>query len=152
MLTGYTGRPQIDSEHCRAICDEIGYRLRDALSMNACKPPAHLIRLLQRFEEQEIDSPPIAPSLEDMLEDTGPLNRADALEGAGSEPSVHVRAEWRADLRDRVRKGASKSPAENASGSYAGATTLRRSHVTSRKRSARSQRRRGSSDFGSEER
>ena len=91
MLTGYTSLPQIDSEHCRAICDEIGYRLRDALSMNACKPPAHLIRLLQRFEEQEIDSPSIAPSLEDMLEDTGPLNRPDALEGAGSAPSVHVR-------------------------------------------------------------
>src|ERR1035437_9252214 len=28
MPNEYTRRAQIDSEHCRAICDEIGYRLR----------------------------------------------------------------------------------------------------------------------------
>ena len=40
------GRATIESEHCRAICDEIGDRLREILSRDAPEPSAHLLQLL----------------------------------------------------------------------------------------------------------
>ena len=58
---------QIDSVHCRAICEEIGYRLNQSLNMNASNLPPRLSLLLDRLLQQDQeDSPSIAPPLEDM--------------------------------------------------------------------------------------
>jgi hypothetical protein len=55
---------QIDEEHCRAICDEIGDRLRIALGPPLPIPP-DLARLIARLGElDEHDSPSIVPSIE----------------------------------------------------------------------------------------
>jgi hypothetical protein len=57
------GRATIESEHCRAICDEIGNRLREILRRDAPEPSAHLLQLLSRFEQK---APSAVPTLEDM--------------------------------------------------------------------------------------
>jgi hypothetical protein len=57
------GRATIESEHCRAICDEIGDRLREILSRDAPEPSAYLLQLLSRFEQE---APSVVPTLEDM--------------------------------------------------------------------------------------
>jgi hypothetical protein len=66
MPTGTPVQLAIDDEHCRAICDEIGDRLRDLLKMNASELPSKLSRLLARLEEQDRQAPSLVPSLEDM--------------------------------------------------------------------------------------
>ena len=58
---------QIDSVHCRAICEEIGFRLNQFLNVEASELPPQLNRLLDQLRRQdEEDSPSIAPSLEEM--------------------------------------------------------------------------------------
>jgi hypothetical protein len=58
---------QIDSVHCRAICEEIGYRLKQLLNGEASELPPKLNWLLDQLRRQdEEDSPSIAPSLEEM--------------------------------------------------------------------------------------
>jgi len=57
---------QIDSSHCRAICEEIGDRLRIMLAREMSTMPLHLQLLLDRLSEQE-HGPSIAPSLHDMV-------------------------------------------------------------------------------------
>ena len=61
--------PEIDSEHCRAICDEIGARLRVMLSRDLTALPVQLRVLMDRLAEQDdmIPAPSIAPSIEDMM-------------------------------------------------------------------------------------
>ena len=55
---------QIDEMHSRAICEEIGERLRIALKENLPMPP-HLARLVLRLQELDHhDSPSIVPSAE----------------------------------------------------------------------------------------
>lgn len=56
----------LDSEHCRAICDEIGERLRAILDRDAMEPSQQLLQLLSQLEQQERDAPSIVPSLDDM--------------------------------------------------------------------------------------
>jgi hypothetical protein len=52
-------------KHLRAICDEIGARLRPWLDRTAQEPSERLAAVLRRFEEPEqIDAPSIIPSLE----------------------------------------------------------------------------------------
>ncbi len=53
------------AEHCRAIREEIGERLRCALAP-ASDLPARLAELLGRLAEQDRDAPSIVPSLEEM--------------------------------------------------------------------------------------
>ena len=54
------------NKHLRAICDEIGDRLRLWLDRTAQEPSARLAAVLRRFEEPEqIEAPSIVPSLED---------------------------------------------------------------------------------------
>lgn len=61
---------QIDSTHCRAICDEIGARLRIVLDREATAMPPRLQALLLRLAAQELTaSPSLAPSLDDMTRD-----------------------------------------------------------------------------------
>jgi hypothetical protein len=68
MPNEYSRHAHIDSEHCRAICDEIGYRLRSILERDVPKLPAYLLQLLSRLEDQEacMQAPSIVPSIEDM--------------------------------------------------------------------------------------
>lgn len=55
----------IASEHCRAICDEIGERLRIVLDREASTPSAHLLNLIARLDFIDASAASIAPLLED---------------------------------------------------------------------------------------
>ena len=55
----------IDHTHCRAICDEIGDRLRDVFKREASEVPARLVRLIDQLAELE-RAPSIVPSIEDV--------------------------------------------------------------------------------------
>jgi len=54
------------SEHCRAICEEIGARLAFALRPATAELPPRLAELLDRLALLDHDAPSIAPSIEDM--------------------------------------------------------------------------------------
>jgi hypothetical protein len=56
---------RIDQLHSRAICDEIGERLRQILAPAAGPLPPRLQYLLDRLADDAL-SPSIVPSLEDM--------------------------------------------------------------------------------------
>jgi hypothetical protein len=57
----------LDSTHSRAICDEIGERLRDVLGRDVPEIPPYLRRLVDRLAELErVPSPSIAPSIHEM--------------------------------------------------------------------------------------
>jgi hypothetical protein len=55
----------IDHTHCRAICDEIGDRLRDILKREASEVPPRLLELIDKLTELE-HQPSFVPSIEDM--------------------------------------------------------------------------------------
>ena len=57
----------VRERHMRAICEEIGDRLRFMLDRTAEQPPARLVALLRRFEElEQTEAPSIAPTLEEL--------------------------------------------------------------------------------------
>ena len=59
---------QIDSVHCRAICDEIGGRLRTMLRAETGNLPTRLQILLDRLADQDRElAPSIVPDLDDMV-------------------------------------------------------------------------------------
>jgi hypothetical protein len=59
---------KIDSSHCRAICDEIGDRLRAMLDRELPAMPLRLRLLMDRLAEQDSEfAPSIAPSMDDMV-------------------------------------------------------------------------------------
>ena len=59
---------RIDSLHCRAICDEIGDRLRIILDREPAALPPRLQLLMARLAEQDLlMAPSIAPSMDDMV-------------------------------------------------------------------------------------
>ena len=60
------GQVSLNSRHCRAICDEIGERLRHVLKPDASELPLRLERLMARLQEQDRAAPPIVPSIEEM--------------------------------------------------------------------------------------
>ncbi len=56
----------LDSTHSRAICDEIGERLRDALSREVSEIPSYLCQLVDRLAESEaLPAASIVPSIDD---------------------------------------------------------------------------------------
>jgi len=55
----------LDHVHCRAICEEIGERLRQVLKPEALEIPQRLLALLDRLAELE-QAPSIVPSMDDM--------------------------------------------------------------------------------------
>jgi hypothetical protein len=64
---GLVSEPKLDSLHCRAICEEIGERLRIMLDREATALPPRLQVLMLRLAAQELaESPSIAPSIADM--------------------------------------------------------------------------------------
>ena len=59
---------KIDSEHCRAICDEIGDRLRFVLDKEASPIPQRLQMLIDRLAELDrSQAPSIVPAMDDMM-------------------------------------------------------------------------------------
>jgi hypothetical protein len=59
---------QIDSLHCRAICEEIGERLRIILRPETIALPARLQILLDRLADQDRElAPSIVPDIGDMV-------------------------------------------------------------------------------------
>lgn len=65
---GAENEVQLDSSHCRAICDEIGERLRVILDREAVPLPPRLQMLMQRLIERDmVQAPSIAPAFDDMV-------------------------------------------------------------------------------------
>lgn len=59
---------QLDSSHCRAICEEIGERLRMKLDCEAAPlPPRLQVLMLRLFERDMAQAPSIAPAIDDMV-------------------------------------------------------------------------------------
>ena len=59
---------QIDSGHCRAICDEIGDRLRFVLDKEAGEVPRQLRLLIDRLAELDIEqAPSVVPAMDDLI-------------------------------------------------------------------------------------
>ncbi|MBI5320798.1 hypothetical protein [Bradyrhizobium sp.] len=59
-------RLQIDSSHCRAICDEIGERLRIVLDRETTSLPPRQQALMLRLVAQDLAG---SPSIDDMARD-----------------------------------------------------------------------------------
>jgi len=56
---------QLDHTHCRAICDEIGERLREVLAREIPEIPPRLLALIDRLAQLD-DAPSIMPSIKEM--------------------------------------------------------------------------------------
>jgi len=58
-----TSKVHIDSVHSNAICEEVGYRLRQSLKNAPAESAPHLSQLVKQMRLQEIgQAPPLAPS------------------------------------------------------------------------------------------
>ena len=69
---------QIDSEHCRAICEEIGERLRIVLDREATELPPRLQALLLRLVAQDLAG---SSSIAGAIEGTARHQLADTIGG-----------------------------------------------------------------------
>ena len=59
---------EIDSSHCRAICDEIGERLRVMLDRDATALPPRLQVLMLRLAAQDLaGAPAVAVALDESM-------------------------------------------------------------------------------------
>jgi hypothetical protein len=74
----------LDHKHCRAICDEVGDRLRYALNQETPEIPPRLLALIDQLARLENDdpvrlrpSPSIAPSIDEMTSGLLQTERAD---------------------------------------------------------------------------
>jgi len=56
----------LDHIHCRAICDEIGERLREVLRREASEMPPRLLMLIDEFAQLDHHGPSIVPSIDEM--------------------------------------------------------------------------------------
>ena len=79
MPNRYAAALALDHAHCRAICDEIGDRLREVLKPEAMEIPERLRALLDRLAQMD-QAPSIVPSLDEMSspKDREPLASARA--------------------------------------------------------------------------
>jgi len=67
MSASHDAMAALDSTHSRAVCDEIGERLRDVLGRDAAEIPSHLRRLVDRLAElEQVPAPSIVPDISDM--------------------------------------------------------------------------------------
>lgn len=83
MPASHAAMSALDSTHSRAVCDEIGERLRDVLDHDASEIPFYLRRLVDRLAELErVGAPSIVPEISDM--------RA-GIAAAGHAASAHAR-------------------------------------------------------------
>jgi hypothetical protein len=77
MLTRTSEGLRIDAVHTRAICDEIGDRLRDMLRRQFSNElPPRLRDLMAQLEKLDETLPSIVPSLDDMMMRQGPTARS----------------------------------------------------------------------------
>jgi len=68
---------RIDSAHCRAICEEIGERLRIMLDREATALPPRLQLLMERLAEQDlITAPSIVPDIDETVWQVEPAEAA----------------------------------------------------------------------------
>jgi hypothetical protein len=75
---------QIDSIHCRAICDEIGERMRAVHGRQMPAPSPYLQSLIDRLSELDQQAAPsIAPSIDDMIWQPAATGRSDETARAG---------------------------------------------------------------------
>ena len=58
--------PRLASEHCQAICEEVGERLRILLDRETGELPPRLQLLLDRLGERDHEAPSIVPAMDDM--------------------------------------------------------------------------------------
>jgi hypothetical protein len=56
----------LDHIHCRAICDEIGERLREVLRREASETPPRLLMLLDELAQLDDHGPSIVPSIDEI--------------------------------------------------------------------------------------
>jgi hypothetical protein len=63
----------LDRVHCRAICDEIGERLRYAFGREASEMPPRLLMLVDKLAKLDL-APSIVPSIEEMSLPLGPAS------------------------------------------------------------------------------
>jgi hypothetical protein len=61
---------QLDREHCQAICEEVGERLRVLLDRDTSDLPPRLQLLLGRLAELDREAPSIVPAMDDMTADS----------------------------------------------------------------------------------
>lgn len=67
-MSGRASSIHIDSVHCRAISEEIGWRLGLVLRKENPELPPRLRMLLDRLRQQDQEpAPSIAPSLDDLV-------------------------------------------------------------------------------------
>lgn len=64
------------SEHARAICEEVGYRLGQALRADYADLPVRLQSLMHQIARLDCDAPSIAPSIEDIVRPQIPADAA----------------------------------------------------------------------------
>ena len=57
---------QLDREHCLAICEEVGERLRILLDRETRALPPRLQLLLDRLVELDHEAPSIVPAMDEM--------------------------------------------------------------------------------------
>jgi hypothetical protein len=72
----------LDSTHCRAICDEIGERLRSIMKPTASDVPPRLLDLIRRLaalEQRELLQVELAPSIVPSSEGVS-LSTADLID------------------------------------------------------------------------
>jgi hypothetical protein len=74
----------LDHKHCRAICDEVGDRLRYALNQETPEIPPRLLALIDQLARLEngdpvpsSPSPSIAPSIDEMTSGLPQAERVD---------------------------------------------------------------------------
>ena len=65
----------LEPKHYRAICEEIGERLRQSLARDASPVPPRLRKLLDQFAELQGGAPPIIPDQRDKLTAQARLRR-----------------------------------------------------------------------------
>jgi hypothetical protein len=65
MPNGSATAMMLDHIHCRAICDEIGERLREVLGREAPEIPPRLLMLVDALAQLD-HGPSIVPSIEEM--------------------------------------------------------------------------------------
>ena len=54
---------KLSSQHCRAICNEVGERLRYYLDRSSTSVPSRLLELLQQLALREVEAPSIVPDM-----------------------------------------------------------------------------------------
>jgi hypothetical protein len=64
----------IPSGHARAICEEVGDRLRHMLRADYADLPPRIRNLMQQLVELDGEAPSIAPSIDDMTRSLVPTS------------------------------------------------------------------------------